>query len=69
MDIKHDEPKISVNVHRRTTQLNMWIIVAVLVFFAAGVFIVWRQFRDPADTVEEGRTTSQLQFQIAERSA
>jgi hypothetical protein len=56
MDIKNDEPKISMNVHRRTTQLNLWIIVAVLAFFAAGAIIVFRQFADPPDTTEEMKT-------------
>lgn len=47
MDPKHDEPKLSVDVHRRTTQLNLWMIVAILVFFILGGVWIYRVFRDP----------------------
>ncbi len=56
MDMQEDEPKIGVNVHRRTTQLNLWMIVAIVVFFLAGALIVIRFLRDPPDSHEEMKT-------------
>jgi hypothetical protein len=55
MDIKNDEPKMSVNVHRKTTQLNLWIIVGVILFFALGGFLIFRVLRDPPDSTKEMR--------------
>ena len=62
MDAKNDEPKMSMNVHRRTTQLNLWMIVAVLVFFAAGAFIVMRLLQDPPDSTQEMKEGARQPF-------
>ena len=62
MDLENDEPKLSVNVHRRTTQLNLWMIVAVVVFFLAGGFIVLRLLNDPPSSTEEMKEGSRQPF-------
>ena len=53
MDPKHDQPNMGVNVHRRTTQLNLWMIVAVVVFFIAGGILIFRVMKHPPDTPQE----------------
>ena len=55
MDLKNDQPKMGVNVHRRTTQLNLWIIVAVVAFFVAGGVLIFRVMRNPPASTEEMR--------------
>lgn len=53
MDIKHDEPKLTVDVHRKTTQLNLWMIVAIVLFFVLGGVWIYRVFRDPPKSTPE----------------
>ena len=41
-----------VNVHRRTTKVNLWMIAAILAFFAVSAlaaFVISRQSATPAD--------------------
>lgn|GEM_PF-5235212 len=46
-------PNFSVNPHRRTTQLNLWMIGAVVLFFILGAWYIARvAHRPPASTQE-----------------
>ncbi|HEU5080883.1 MAG TPA: hypothetical protein VFT72_16845 [Opitutaceae bacterium] len=53
MDLKHDEPKLSVNVHHRTTQLNLWMIVAIVAFFVLAGWYILRVKHDPPQSTQE----------------
>jgi len=64
-DRSQDSPKLSVNVHRKTTQLNIWIVVGVLVFFALAGFYIVRLMRNPPDTHEEMKEGAKLKERIA----
>lgn len=59
MDPKQNEPKLSVNVHHRTTQLNLWMIVAIVAFFVLAGFYVLRVKHDPPDSTQEMKHGSQ----------
>lgn len=41
MGFDHKQPGPVVNVHKRTTKVNLWIVVGVLVFLAAGGLVIW----------------------------
>lgn len=56
MDPKHDEPKMGLDVGRKTTQLNLWMVVGLLVFVAASAFLIFRVMRDPPDSTHEMQT-------------
>ncbi len=58
MDPAHDEPKISVNVHKPTTQLNLWMIVGIVVFFALALLYLIRVARHPPTTHNVSQLTS-----------
>ena len=46
-----DGPNFSVDAHHRTTQLNLWIIAAVILFFVlGGVYIARVAHRPPVST-------------------
>lgn len=53
MDLKNDEPPVSIDVGRRTTQLNLWIIVALVLFVLIGGFLIFRVLRNPPDSTQE----------------
>ena len=41
MGFDQNQPGPIVNVHKRTTKVNLWMVVAVLVFLAAGTVLIW----------------------------
>ncbi len=41
MGFDQDQPGPVVNVHKRTTKVNIWLVVGVLVFLAAGGVLIW----------------------------
>jgi hypothetical protein len=48
-----DGPNLTVDPHHRTTQLNLWIIAAVILFFVLGaVYIARVAHRPPVSTQE-----------------
>jgi hypothetical protein len=53
MDIHNDEPKLSVDTSRRTTQLNIYMVLFILLFFVIAGIWVFRVFRDPPSSTEE----------------
>ncbi len=50
-----DGPNFSVNAHRRTTQLNLWMIVAVLLFFLLGGWYLMHVVHHPPTSTQEMR--------------
>ena len=48
-----DEPKLSMNVHHRTTQLNFWMVGAVILFFILGAFYISHVFHHPPVSTQE----------------
>lgn len=41
MGFDKNQPGPVVNVHKRTTKVNLWMVAAVLVFLAAGSLLIW----------------------------
>jgi hypothetical protein len=41
MGFDQNDPRPILNVHKRTTKVNIWMIVSVLVFFAVGGLVIW----------------------------
>ena len=64
-DRSKDAPKLAVDVHRRTTQLNIWIVIGVLLFFAIAGFYVVRLVKDPPESHEEMKQSGRLRDRIA----
>jgi hypothetical protein len=48
-----DGPNISLDVSHRSTQLNLWMIVAVILFFVLGGFYLAHVFRHPPTSTQE----------------
>ncbi len=46
-------PNLSVDVHHRTTQLNLWMIVAIILFFVLGGLYVAHVFHHPPTSTHE----------------
>jgi hypothetical protein len=40
MGFDQNDPRPIINVHKRTTKVNIWMAVAVLVFFAVGGLLI-----------------------------
>jgi hypothetical protein len=64
MDLENDKPKISVDVHHKTTQLNLWMVVAIIAFFVLAGFYIFRVKNDPPASTQE---MQQGQLQPKER--
>lgn len=56
--MKNDEPELGVNLGRKTTQLNVWIVIAVVLFFAVGGVLMVRLLKDPPSSTEEMKQES-----------
>jgi hypothetical protein len=41
MGFDQNQPGPVVDVHKRTTKVNLWMVGAVLLFLAAGVILIW----------------------------
>lgn len=41
MGFDQGDPRPIMNVHKRTTKVNLWMVVGVLVFFAVGGLLIW----------------------------
>lgn len=41
MGFDQNQPGPVVNVHKRTTKVNIWIVVGVLLFLTAGGVLIW----------------------------
>ena len=41
MGFDQNQPGPIVNVHKRTTKVNLWMVVAVLVFLVVGAGLIW----------------------------
>jgi len=49
-DKNHQSPDTIVNVHKRTTKVNLGVVAGVLLFIVAGVLAVWFTARNPPET-------------------
>ncbi len=45
MGFDQDDPRPIMNVHKRTTKVNLWMVAAVVVFFVVGGAMVWLYVR------------------------
>lgn len=52
MGFDKDDTRPVVDVTRRTTKVNVWIIVAVVAFFVATGIVVWTLSNDPSAAQE-----------------
>lgn len=41
MGFDQDDQRPIMNVHKRTTKVNLWMVVGVLLFFVAGGLLIW----------------------------
>ena len=41
MGFDQNDPRPIVNVHKRTTKVNIWMVVGVSLFFAFGALAIW----------------------------
>ena len=41
MGFDQNDPRPIVNVHKRTTKVNIWMAVGVFAFFALGAGLIW----------------------------
>ena len=48
MGLDKDDNTPPVDFSRRTTQVNIWMVVAILVFFAVAGVMVWSLWPEPA---------------------
>lgn len=55
MDPKNDLPKMTTDVGRRTTQVNLWMIVAIVLFLAIAALVIVRFLRHPPESTQEMR--------------
>lgn len=56
--MKNNEPAVGLNLNRKTTQLNLWIVAAVILFFAIGGILVVRLLKDPPASTQEMKQES-----------
>ena len=53
MGFDKDDTRPVVDVKRRTTQVNIWMAVAIVVFFIGAAVIVWALWSDPSSATAE----------------
>jgi hypothetical protein len=41
MGFDQNDPRPIINVHKRTTKVNIWMAVGVLVFLTVGTLLIW----------------------------
>ncbi len=52
-DKNHQSPDKLVDARKRTTQVNLVVVIAVVLFFLIGGLVVWRVMRHPPQTPAE----------------
>lgn len=53
MGFDKDDTRPVVDVNRRTTKVNIWMAVSILVFFALAIVVVWALWNDPSSATTE----------------
>jgi hypothetical protein len=53
MGFDKDDPRPIINVEKRTTKVNIWMVVGILVFFVAAGVVVWALFLHPSSSTTE----------------
>lgn len=64
MDAPHDQPKMGVNLDRKTTQLNLWMVVGILAFLIIAGVVIFRLLRNPPDSTQEMQRRSSMHVLI-----
>lgn len=41
MGFDQNDPRPIVNVRKKTTQVNVWMVIALVMFFVAGALAIW----------------------------
>lgn len=41
MGFDQNDPRPIMNVHKRTTKVNLWMVVGVVAFFVTGGVLIW----------------------------
>ena len=41
MGFDQNDPRPIMNVHKRTTKVNLWMVVGVVAFFVVGGVLIW----------------------------
>lgn len=52
MGFDKDDTSPVVNVEKRTTKVNIWMAVSIIVFFAIAAVVVWALWMDPSTSAE-----------------
>ncbi len=47
MGFDQNDPRPIMNPHKKTTQVNLWMVVGVVVFFIAGAVAIWLYANHP----------------------
>lgn len=53
MGLDKDDPRPPVALHQRTTKVNIWMVVAILVFFALTALVTRGLWANPASSTTE----------------
>ncbi|HWA86303.1 MAG TPA: hypothetical protein VG710_08790 [Opitutus sp.] len=53
MGFDKDDPRPLINVNKRTTRVNLWMVVSVIVFFIVAGIVVWALWLHPAASMHE----------------
>ncbi len=53
MGLDKDDPRPPVALHKRTTKVNIWMVVAIVVFFAIAGLVLLGLRQDPSRSTTE----------------
>jgi hypothetical protein len=53
MGLDKDDPRPPVALHKRTTKVNIWMVVAILAFFVVAGLVTWALWQDPESSTTE----------------
>jgi peptidoglycan/LPS O-acetylase OafA/YrhL len=52
-DKNHQSPDKLVDTHKRTTKVNLGVVIGVVLFFVIGGIVLWSVLRNPPQTPAE----------------
>ena len=53
MGFDKDDPRPLIDVSKRTTKVNLWMVVSIVVFFILVGFVVWALWLHPSTSVHQ----------------
>lgn len=53
MGLDKDDPRPPVDLSKRTTKVNIWMVVGILVFFAIAGIVTWALWENPSSSTTE----------------